>query len=171
MSDSLILEAKEKKNEMISSMSSIILSTISKQGEPNSSYAPSVVDCDGNFYIYISSLSKHTSNLEVNSKLSLMIIEDESKAENIFVRKRFTMDADSHIIERDSSEWRSAIDMMEQKFGDTVKFLKDMTDFHMFKIIPFRGLLVHGFARAFNFYGEGLSEIRYLNEKGHTQKK
>tara|TARA_Y100001935_G_scaffold213733_1_gene184612 strand:+ start:453 stop:968 length:516 start_codon:yes stop_codon:yes gene_type:complete len=171
MSDSLILEAKEKKNEMISSMSSIILSTISKQGEPNSSYAPSVVDCDGNFYIYISSLSKHTSNLEVNSKLSLMIIEDESKAENIFGRKRFTMDADSHIIERDSSEWRSAIDMMEQKFGDTVKFLKDMTDFHMFKIIPFSGLLVHGFARAFNFYGEGLSEIRYLNEKGHTQKK
>ena len=85
MSDSLLIEAKEKKNEMISGMSSIILSTISKHGEPNSSYAPSVVDSDVNFYIYISSLSKHTSNLEVNSKLSLMIIEDESKAENIFL--------------------------------------------------------------------------------------
>mgnify|MGYP003327478140 CR=1 FL=1 len=47
------------------------------------------------------------------------------------------MDADSHIVERDSNEWRSAIDMMEQKFGDTVKFLKDMTDFHMFKIAVF----------------------------------
>ena len=54
LTDSLLIEAKEKKSEMISGMNSIILSTISKEGEPNSSYAPSVVDYDGCFYIYIS---------------------------------------------------------------------------------------------------------------------
>ena len=171
MTDSLLIEAKEKKNEMISNMKTIILSTISKGGDPNSSYAPSVVDSKGNFYIYISSLSKHTSNLVANSRLSMMIIEDESKAENIFGRKRFTMDAVASKVDRDSDEWINAINMMEDKFGETIKVLKDMTDFYMFKIRPNKGLLVHGFARAFHFYGDGLSEVRYLNEKGHTQKK
>ena len=171
MTDALLIEAKEKKDEMISNMNTVILSTISSAGEPNSSYAPSIVNAKGDFYIYISSLSKHTSNLLVNSSLSMMIIEDESKAENIFGRKRFTMDAVSCKVDRDSDEWINAINMMESKFGDTIKVLKDMTDFYMFRLRPNKGLLVHGFARAFHFYGEGLSEVRYLNEKGHTQKK
>ena len=81
----------------------------------------------------------------------MMIIEDESKAENIFGRKRFTMDAVASKVDRDSDEWINAINMMEDKFGETIKVLKDMTDFYMFKIRPNKGLLVHGFARAFHF--------------------
>lgn len=169
--DSLLIEAKEKKDKIISEMNTIILSTISKNDNPNSSYAPSVVDSKGNFYIYISSLSKHTSNLISNSKLSIMIIEDESKSENIFGRKRFTMDAIASKIDRDSDTWCDIINLMENKFGETIKVLKDMTDFHMFKLAPKKGLLVHGFARAFHFSGERLADVRYLNEKGHTQKK
>ena len=169
--DELLIKAISAKNNLISNMRTIILSTVSKRATPNASYAPSVVDSDGNFYIYISSLSKHTKNLINNPKLSMMIIEDESASENIFGRKRFTMDAIPHKVKRDSDEWLSIIKLMEAKFGETVTFLKDMTDFHMLKLIPERGLLVHGFARAFQFDGEGLSKVSYLNEKGHTQKR
>ena len=70
-------EAMKQKNELLSKMSSIILGTVSKEGLPNSSYAPSVVDSDGSMYIYISDLSKHTSNLIEVSQVSIMIIEDE----------------------------------------------------------------------------------------------
>ncbi len=171
MKDDLLIEAVKKKDKMVRGMKTVILSTVSKLGKPNSSYAPSVVSSEGDFYIYISSLSRHTSNLLENSELSMMIIEDESRSENIFGRKRFTMDAISNKVERGSDEWLNVISMMENKFGETITYLKDMTDFYMFKLQPNKGLLVHGFARAFDFYGEGLSEVRYLNEKGHTQKK
>ena len=58
---------------------------------------------------------------------------------------------------------------MENKFGETLSYLKNMTDFNLFKLIPSKGLLVHGFARAFTFSGEKLDEINYLNEVGHSK--
>ncbi|MAV64922.1 MAG: HugZ family protein [Pelagibacteraceae bacterium TMED124] len=168
--DDLLVKAIEAKNSLIENMNTVVMSTIGSDGLPNSSYAPAIVDLDYNFYIYISSLSKHTSNLLSNNKVSIMIIEDESVSENIFGRKRFTMDAHSDLIDRESNKWNQLILNMESKFGETVTYLKNMTDFHLFKIKPQKGLLVHGFARAFVFDGPGLSQIRYLNEKGHTKK-
>ncbi|MBI65156.1 MAG: pyridoxamine 5-phosphate oxidase [Candidatus Marinimicrobia bacterium] len=169
--DELLIEAKDKKEELLKNFKTIILSTINKENLPNSSYAPSVVDKNGDFYIYISELSKHTTNLLSNPLASLMIIEDESKTENIFARKRFTMNSKAVTIDRDSGEWNLKMDLMENKFGEPIKFLKTMTDFHLFKITPNDGLLVHGFARAFRFVGPGLNEVKYLNDKGHTQDK
>ena len=169
--DELLIKAMTAKDELMANMKTIIISTVSKGLNPNASYAPSVISSDGSLYIYISSLSKHTKNLINNPKASIMIIEDESHSENIFGRKRFTMDVTSYKIKRDSEEWLDTIEVMENKFGDTVTFLKNMTDFYMFKLVPQTGLLVHGFARAFRFDGENLSNVSYLNEKGHTQKK
>ena len=169
--DPILVEAKEKKEELVFKAKTIILSTVSKNGQPNASYAPCIVDSDNNFFIYISSLSKHTANLINNPILSLMIIEDESESENIFGRKRFTMDAIANQVKRDSEKWSKIIKLMEDKFGETISYLKNMTDFYMFKIKPQNGLLVHGFARAFRFSGNKLDDIHYLNEKGHTQKK
>tara|TARA_Y100001960_G_scaffold146177_1_gene154858 strand:+ start:522 stop:1034 length:513 start_codon:yes stop_codon:yes gene_type:complete len=169
--DKILIEAKEAKNRLIDKMQTLMLSTVDSQGNPNSSYAPSIVDEKNNFYIYISKLSKHTENLLNNPHISMMIIEDESKSENIFGRKRFTMDAVASEIDRDSNEWEDKINLMEKKFGETISFLKNMTDFYLFKIKPHHGLLVHGFARAFHFIGDNLDEIKHLNEQGHTEKK
>ena len=82
--DQILEEAMKEKNILISEMKSIILSTNSFMNIPNSSYAPSIQSSDGNFYIYVSELSKHTSNILVNPKISIMIIEDESKSDNLF---------------------------------------------------------------------------------------
>ena len=169
--DEILDNAIIARDKLISNMKTIIISSISKGNNPNASYAPSVIDSNKNFYVYISSLSKHTKNLANNPKASIMIIEDESSSENIFGRKRLTMDTVAHKIKRESEEWANTISIMETKFGETLTFLKNMTDFQMFKLVPQKGLLVHGFARAFRFDGEGLSNISYLNEKGHTQKK
>ena len=46
-----------------------------------------------------------------------------------------------------------------------------MEDFHLFKITPISGLLVFGFAKAFNLEGPVLVNVVHLNEKGHRPKK
>ena len=169
--DEILNKALKEKEKIINSMDTVILSTNDNQGIPNCSYAPTCIDDDGNFYIYISELSKHTQNLLCNDHVSLMIIEDESKAENIFARKRFTMDGKSKEIIRDSDEWNDKMSLLESKFKEQIGFLKNLTDFHLFKLTPHEGLLVHGFARAFRLVGKGLNKIKYLNDKGHTEKK
>ena len=169
--DDVLKEAIKEKNILVDDMQSIILSTTDKNGSPNSSYAPSAIDDNHNYYIYISRLSKHTNNLLNNSPVSMMIINDESKTEHIFGRKRLTMNAVSTEIKRDTEEWNNKMDLMEKKFGESITYLKNLTDFHLFKLDPQDGLLVHGFARAFKLSGSNLDEIKYLNDKGHSSKK
>lgn len=169
--DEILKEAILQKDSIISNMNTIILSTNCHEGNPNASYAPCVRDEKGYFYIYISKLSKHANNLLQNSILSMMIIEDEASSENIFARKRLTMNCKAVEIERDSLSWIEKISLLENKFGDSVKYLKTLTDFHLFKIEPRDGLLVYGFARAFRFEGRLLDQIKFLNDKGHTTNK
>tara|TARA_B100001996_G_scaffold292219_1_gene232430 strand:- start:134 stop:646 length:513 start_codon:yes stop_codon:yes gene_type:complete len=170
MNDTLSKAIKEKE-KIISEMNTMILSTTDSKGIPNASYAPTTIDESGNFYIYISELSKHTQNLLNSNNASLMIIEDESKSDNLFARRRFTMNSNSKEVVRDSNEWNEKIQLLENKFKEQIGFLKNMTDFHLFKLTPIDGLLVHGFGRAFRFVGEGLNQIKHLNDKGHTEKK
>ena len=54
--------------------------------------------------------------------------------------------------------------------GDTIDVTKHMEDFYLIKIKPVSGLLVHGFAKAFVLHGEGLNEIKHLNDIGHKEK-
>ena len=169
--DKLKIEAFKEKNQMLSNMKSIILSTVDQHGKPNASYAPSVIDENGSFFIYISTLSKHTQNLLNNSKVSMMIIEDETNSENLFARKRFTIKGKSEAIIRDSERWNHKMKLLENKFGESITFLKDLTDFHLFELTPNSGLLVYGFARAFHFTGNDLNTMKHLNEKGHTKEK
>ena len=46
-------ESIQVKNDMVANMNTIILSTIDNSGNPNSSYAPCLIDDDVNLYIYI----------------------------------------------------------------------------------------------------------------------
>jgi len=168
--DKLHNEAIKEKEKILAEMNSVILGTVNSKGEPNSSYAPSVIDVDGSMYIYISDLSKHTQNLRDSRCASIMIIEDESNADNLFARKRLTISSDVLEILRDSDAWAQGLDLLEDKFGESIAYLKNLTDFRLFQLTPKSGLLVYGFARAFNFVGKKLDQIKHLNEKGHTEK-
>tara|TARA_B100000945_G_C20288186_1_gene552038 strand:- start:306 stop:812 length:507 start_codon:yes stop_codon:yes gene_type:complete len=164
-------EVLKEKESLINSMNSLILGTIGNKNKPNSSYAPFGIDEDNNFYIFISELSKHTNNIMSNPDVSLMIIEDESKSQTIFARKRLTITGRASRINRNEKDWNKKIKILENKFDDTFTYLKNMEDFHLFKITPISGLLVFGFAKAFNLEGPELVNIVHLNEKGHRPKK
>ena len=167
--DKLLNEAIQERDLLLNNMQSVVLSTLDNANTPNASYAPSLMNNDG-FYIYISTLSKHSKNLMHNPKASMMIIEDESKSEKLFARKRITMDVNSNIIERDSDKWNDVMNEMESKFGDSIKYLKNMTDFYLFNLVPKSGLLVYDFGRAFKLTGENLNTVGFLNDKGHKTK-
>ena len=168
--DKLLLEASRERDGLLSAMQSVMLSTVNTAGSPNSSYAPCLYCGDSKrFYIYISTLSRHTKNLIENPYLSMMIIEDESKSDNLFARKRYTIEASSEIINRDSDKWNNIMDLMVSKFGETLTYLKELTDFKMFELNPSDSLLVYGFGKAFRFSKDNFDYADHLNDKGHKK--
>ena len=169
--DEILIEAQKENNQLLEGMNTIMLSTVSKSGMPNVSYAPSSVDEKNNFYIYISNLSKHSRNLKQTSKASIMIIEDEKDSENIFGRKRLTLDVNVENIKRDTTLWKGKIKLLEDKFPDTMSFLVKLTDFNLFKLTPENGLLVYGFGKAFKYDNGNLVNPKHINNGGHTKKK
>lgn len=60
----------------------------------------------------ISHIARHARNLEVNPQVSIMMIEDETEAKQLFARKRLTFDAVASMVERDSELWCQVIAQM-----------------------------------------------------------
>ena len=166
----ILKEAESEKNILLENMNTVIISTVNSENIPNASYAPAAVDSDNNFFIYISNLSKHSHNLRQSSQASIMIIEDEIDSENIFGRKRLTLDISVSLIERESDNWSANIKLLEDKFGETLTYLKKLTDFNLFKLSPINGLLVYGFGKAFKFSDSKLTPPMHINEVGHSKK-
>ncbi len=162
--------ARIEMDSLIESVQSAILASVDGAGNPLSSYAPVFVDQSCKFYVYISSMAKHTSQIRRSEKASVMLIEDESVAENLFARKRLTVDCQAEIIDRDSSDWNHIVARMESRHGETMGYLKELVDFDLFRLTPSEGRLVLGFGRAYQVSGESLKEIGYVGGGGHRSK-
>lgn len=162
--------ALKEMESLIATVRSAILASVNSKGDPLSSYAPVYVDEARRFYVYISSMAKHTSQIRRSGKASLMLIEDESVAENLFARKRLTVDCDAVVLERDSADWSAAIAKMEARHGETMSSLKSLVDFDLFRLGPREARLVLGFGRSYRVFGEALAEIDYVGGGGHRSK-
>lgn len=149
---------------------SVIMATISKEGIPEASYAP-VLRMKGKFYIFVSELSNHTLNLLNTPKASLLFIQPETEAENLFARKRVTLKTSANHIERDAANWPDIMDALEQKFGEIIQILRSLADFHLFEFKALSASYVRGFAQAYTLEGDTLDEITHLKEGGHRKNK
>lgn len=146
---------------------SIQLATVGSDGFPESSYAP-FLKSENDFYVYVSELSKHTGNMMDNGKVSLLMIEHETQAKHLFARKRITYRATAVEVVRDSEEFSSRMQEFEKKFGKFMGMLRNLHDFHLFRLKPEKGNFVAGFARAFHLEGSNLDQLRHVNDVGHT---
>jgi len=144
-----------------------LLMATARQNEPVATYAPYVRDDHSRFYVYVSELSAHTRNLMNNPRASLLFIEDESRAQHLFGRKRVTYTCQAEPVSRDSEEFASIMDRFKDKHGKFMDMLRELRDFHLIRLIPEHANYVRGFAQAYELYGEGLNEIRHVNDKGH----
>jgi len=149
---------------------SAILGTVDSRGDPLSSYAPVWIDDENRFYVYISSMAKHTSAIRRSGKASLMLIEDEAASDDLFARKRFSVDCVSAVIERDDEDWNRIMDSMEKRLGETLGYLRNLVDFDLFQLTPSEGRLILGFGKAYRVFGPSLGEIGYVGGGGHKEK-
>jgi len=132
----------------ISGFSSVVLGSVTKSGQPHTSYAPYITD-NSHFYVYVSGLAQHASTLK-NGMVSLLFIENEQQAKTIFARKRLTINCRVSSISRDSQRYDSLLNTMQARHGATVKLLRALPDFILFELKPEQASFVIGFGAAYD---------------------
>ena len=138
---------------------SIIISTVSKEGIPNASYAPFMMDDAKNIYIYVSGLSTHTQNIQANPLVSVLFIEDEAKTEQIFARRRLNFDCTATLIESETEKWNQIVEKFQVRFGELITTLRGLPDFRIFQLTPSAGRFVIGFGAAYHISSDNLNQL------------
>jgi hypothetical protein len=136
-----------------------MLSTVNGTGQPQASYAPYVMDGDYQIYIFTSGLSAHTANLQTTGLASILLIEDEAAAPQVFARQRITYDCRASLLPRGTDHWEAIADRFEQRFGEIIPMLRSLDDFQIFCLSPQAGRFVMGFGAAYAVDPENLSQL------------
>ena len=72
---------------LISAQRSLLLATSNSEGDAEISYAP-YVRIEQEFYLFVSELARHTGNMLRCRRASVMFIQPEAEAVNLFARRR-----------------------------------------------------------------------------------
>ena len=135
-------------DDLIKQQQTLLLSSRSEDGRADISYAPYLRE-GGKFYILVSELAKHTKNLLDYPHASVLFIEPEAEAANLFARKRLTIDCQVQEIHKTDPLYAQILDALTAKFGEIVGLLRSLPDFHLLALMPGHGQFVAGFGKAF----------------------
>ncbi|HRF88512.1 MAG: pyridoxamine 5'-phosphate oxidase family protein [Cellvibrionales bacterium] len=155
--------------QFINTQKSLILSSIDPQGNPYASYAPFGIG-DECLYVLLSDIALHAVNLKLNPTPSVMIIQDESAADELFARIRVVYRIEATEIEHTAgAAYEEGIKVLSDRHGQRINELSKLSDFHLFKLQPVSGRFVKGFGRAYDFVGKSLNgnTISHLRD-GHV---
>jgi putative heme iron utilization protein len=143
---------------------SIMMSTVSKEGIPDASYAPFVIDDDKNIYIYVSGLATHTQNIHNHPFVSVLFIEDEVKTKQIFARRRLNFNCTANLVERETEKWQQIVDKFQIRFGELISTLRSLPDFRIFQLTPKNGRFVIGFGAAYNISSDHINQLVQISK-------
>lgn len=135
--------------QLLSSQKTLLLSTTSKLGKPECSYAPFVRDEAGIMYIFVSNLATHTRNMLDTLLVSVMFIQSENQSSNLFARERVIFDCTIQEIPRSDTQFPEIMSAMKDALGETIDLLMSLADFHLLALVPEKGRYVAGFGKAF----------------------
>jgi len=155
-------------NELLESFQSTVLGTLGANGYPFSSYAPFYYDGEI-VYVFISDIATHAKNMQSTPRASAFFIEDESMTENMFRRKRISLQCDILRIAREETRFDTIMDAFQSKFeGGTLPMLMSMRDFNLYALTPIYGEATFGFGEAYNIGGEKMNQlVTRTGESGH----
>ncbi|HYW20864.1 MAG TPA: pyridoxamine 5'-phosphate oxidase family protein [Nodularia sp. (in: cyanobacteria)] len=156
---SQIEQAQAEYETFPQTVESVIISTVNSAGIPNASYTPFVMDDAKNIYIYVSGLAIHTQNIHINPRVSVLFIEDESKSEQIFARRRLSFDCTATLIERETENWNQIVAQFKQRFGELIEVFRGLPDFRIFRLTPSSGRLVVSFGKIYEISGNQLDQL------------
>ena len=142
----------------INQFNTLLLATTSSDGIPEASYAP-YVSSQGDYYIFISELAAHTRNLAQTQRCSVMFIEDEDKTHQLFARKRATLQCEAVEITRQMPSCEPILHLFDEQFGKFFGMLRQLPDFHLYRLSPKTVSYVAGFGKAYTLTGGDLSQV------------
>ena len=154
--------------ELLEPFQSTVLGTVGTNGYPFSSYAPFYYDGEV-VYVFISDIATHAKNMQHIPKASAFFIEDESITENIFRRKRISLQCDVVHIAREEERFHTIMRNFQIRFeGDTLPMLMKMQDFNLYALKPIYGEATFGFGEAYNIGGEKMNQlVDRMSQSGH----
>jgi len=147
--------------QLLADRGSLQLSTLTPEGYPDISYTPFIRQHDS-LYIFISELAPHTRNLRLDQRCSVLIIEDEHQANNLFARRRLILKSRAAFLERSDAAWEETLQQFETQRGKTIALLKSLSDFHLVRLTILGGSYIQGFGQAFTFEQARFAEARQL---------
>jgi putative heme iron utilization protein len=153
--------------DFIHSRRSLQLASVKEDGAPYASYAPFAIgeDC---LYVILSEIAVHAVNLQANPAASVLVIEDEDSAGELFARVRVNYTVRAEKLDYGSEDWKAGIDSLAERHGERPRNLGELNDFKLFRLVPQGGRYVKGFGKAYDLRGDSLAgvEINHLRE-GH----
>lgn len=128
------------------------LATAAADGTPEASLVPGVIAADGEIIVLVSGLARHTANLRVNPRASVLMADATSEAAQRMplATPRLTFSCRVEGLPRESSDWNAMMARFHERFGDAIAVLSGLGDFGCFRLLPLSGRLVAGFGQAFD---------------------
>ena len=131
-------------------------------GEPNlAMVAYSFAEDFSAFYIHVSRLGKHTTDMENDPRVSLLIAKTDDRRADPQTLARVSIRGTSEILPRDASGYAQVRQNYLERYPEAEQ-LFSLGDFNLWKITPRGGRFVAGFGRAFNPAPEVLKKISAL---------
>lgn len=152
-------------NQFPHTYQSASLSTVSNDQLPLASYAPFVY-YNNTYYFLISQIAPHYQNLKVHSSFSFNLLQDESKAANIFFRQRLTYQAKAHFPEV-TDELKQAF---VERFGEMATMLFGL-DFVVVEADILHGSMVLGAGQAYQINAKQEVQEQIKSPHGHGHKR
>ncbi|MEM9758768.1 MAG: pyridoxamine 5'-phosphate oxidase family protein [Pseudomonadota bacterium] len=151
----------------IDSRRSLQIASLGEDGVPFASYAPFARD-DDSLYVILSDIAIHGRNLKREHRASVLVIEDEDSAGELYARVRVSYKVLADALKAGSEAWENGVAILEKRLGERPRKLSELSDFCVFRLRPQAGRYVKGFGKAYTLEGGTLATatINHLRE-GH----
>ena len=110
------------------------------------------------FYLFLSRLAQHTTDLGKSKYMSLLIAETDDGRDDPQTLARVSIRGKAEVIPVGEPGFTPIKETYLEKFP-TAKQLLKLTDFHFWKITPNGGRFVAGFAKAYNITRDTLIKV------------
>jgi putative heme iron utilization protein len=131
-------------------------------GEPNLAMVAYAFAKDFSaFYIHVSGLGRHTTDMENDPHVSLLITETDDRRPDPQTLARVSLSGIAGILPRTGQGYPRVRKIYLERFPEAEQFFQ-LGDFNIWQIEPKSGRFVAGFGRAFNLVPEALRKVSSL---------